>query len=87
MDQDSIILDIPELDEVPTIELDGLTSSNSIENESIDSASEEIDNATISKIHEYLDKDLEDQDLLIEKLKAFEKKLDAYMNIYKTHRT
>ncbi|AHL28937.1 hypothetical protein EHEL_060355 [Encephalitozoon hellem ATCC 50504] len=87
MDKDSITLDIPELDEIPTIELDGLGSLDSIENGSIDSSSEEVDNSAISKIHEYLDKDLEDQDLLIEKLKAFEKKLDDHINGHKTHRT
>ncbi|AHL30113.1 uncharacterized protein Eint_060335 [Encephalitozoon intestinalis ATCC 50506] len=87
MDQDLITLDIPELNEIPSIGLDDLDSQYSVENESIDSGSGEVDSTNIAKIHEYLDKDLKDQDLLIEKLKTFEEKLDSYINAHGIYRT
>ncbi|CCI73940.1 ECU06_0415 [Encephalitozoon cuniculi GB-M1] len=86
-DDDSTTLSIPELEEIPSIDLGDLDSLVSMENVSGDSPSEEVDNANIAKIHEYLDRDLVDQDSLIEKLKAFEEKLDSYMNRLKVHRT
>lgn len=36
-----------------------------------------IDKSTVEKIHEYLQNDIEEQDLLIKKLIEFEKKLDG----------
>lgn len=80
MEDDSITLDIPELDQVPSIEFDDLASLSSVESRDGESPpSDEPASPNIAKIHEYLDRDLADQDALIERLKAFERTLDGYI--------
>jgi hypothetical protein len=77
MDEDFTAFDLPELKQVPSIGFEEPFSLNSLEDSSFSAL--ETGSGSIQKIHEYLDKDLADQRLIIDRLKEFERRLDEYI--------
>jgi hypothetical protein len=80
MDEDFTAFDFPELKQAPNISFDDPFSLNSLEENSFEANfTLETKSDNIRKIHEYLDGDMADQRLIIDRLKEFERKLDEYI--------
>lgn len=78
--EDESTFEFPELFQLPPMPFDDPISLSSIDNTDPSSTQDpEPEDCNIAKIHEYLDRDLTDQESLIEKLRDFEARLDKYL--------
>jgi len=76
---DSSSLDFPELRSLPQINIQDLIPAGSIGECQMSSGSDEcFKNNDIHKIHQYLDRDIADQDEVIKKLIDLEHRLDSF---------
>ncbi|KHN69545.1 hypothetical protein CWI42_060440 [Ordospora colligata] len=81
---DSSSLDFPEFKTLPQINIQDLIHTGSIDECQASSGSDEyIKNNDIHKIHQYLDRDIVDQDEIIKKLIDLEHRLDTFAKIDK----
>lgn len=80
MDDELTAFDFPDLIQVSNISFGDPISLNSIENTSTESINiADAESESIGKIHEYLDKDIADQDILLRKLLDFETTLNQHI--------
>lgn len=82
MEDEFAAFDFPELIQMPSIDFGDPISLNSMEKSTLDSVSSGSRDENIDKIHEYLDRDLADQDTLIKRMEDFEARLDRYLQRY-----